>query len=137
MSEITKLYENAGIEKEVIKGCYDYYSKLGIDIWKENDCRGKNCDTCKKDKSIKRYPPFTAEKQLELIKWLSDTDYYIHNIYKTIDTKEYFIDNYYYDMQTDNFEETLAGFINKHWQDLTEEEKQQVKGILEWEINTL
>lgn len=131
MSEITKLYENAGIEKEVIKGCYDYYSKLGIDIWKENDCRGKNCDTCKKDKSIKRYPPFTAEKQLELIKWLSDTDYYIHNIYKTIDTKEYFIDNYYYDMQTDNFEETLAGFINKHWQDLTEEEKQQVKGILE------
>lgn len=30
-----------------------------------------------------------------------------------------------------NFEESLAGLINSLWQDLTEEEKQQVKGILE------
>ena len=36
MNEIEKMYENANVEKEVIKGCYDYYSKLGIDIWKEN-----------------------------------------------------------------------------------------------------
>ena len=29
------------------------------------------------------------------------------------------------------FDEAIAGLINKLWQSLTEEEKQQVKGILE------
>ena len=31
----------------------------------------------------------------------------------------------------DNFDECLADLVNVIWQDLTEEEKQQVKGILE------
>ncbi|MBQ5918327.1 MAG: hypothetical protein IIW92_07185, partial [Lachnospiraceae bacterium] len=31
----------------------------------------------------------------------------------------------------EEFEESLANLINTIWQDLTEEEKQQVKGILE------
>ena len=138
MSEITKLYENAGVEKEVIKGCYDYYSKLGIDIWKENDCRGKNCDTCKKDKSIKRYPPFTAEKQIAILITLAN-----YNLYE--DTKKLLIDSFngeiyigfYQDITltanaTDtDFAECVAKLINSLWQDLTEEEKQQVKEILE------
>jgi hypothetical protein len=116
MSEITKLYENAGIEKEVIKGCYDYYSKLGIDIWKENDCAGKNCDTCKKDKSIKRYPPFTAEKQLEIVKQILFSTWWMN--LKRLQFSE-------------KFAEGLAQMINELWQDLSEEERQQVKGILE------
>jgi hypothetical protein len=130
MSEITKLYKNAGIKKEVIKGCYDYYSKLGIDIWKENDCAGKNCDTCKKDKSIKRYPPFTAEKQIGILKLLTinrgilikQNVFFtnLENPEKTIGTEN--IDS--------NFDEGFASLINILWQDLTEEEKQQVKGIL-------
>jgi len=120
MSEITKLYENANIEKEIIKGCYDYYSELGIDIWKENDCRGKNCDTCKKDKSIKRYPPFTAEKQLKLIEFFISSIWWINlkSLDKTLD----------YSL---NFENKLAKLVNRLWQEFTKEQQQQVKGILE------
>ena len=81
MSEITKLYENAGIEVPAVR----------LKIFKDDN--GK----------IYTQPPFTAEKQLELIKWLGAED----------------------------FENALAGLINSLWQDLTEEEKQQVKGILE------
>jgi hypothetical protein len=33
--------------------------------------------------------------------------------------------------RVDNFSEALASVCNSLWQDLTEEEKQQVKGILE------
>lgn len=138
MSEIEKMYENANIEKEVIKGCYDYYSKLGIDIWKENDCSGKNCDTCKKDKSIKGYPPITAEKQIAILITLAN-----HNLYE--DDKRLLIDSFngeiyirfYQDITltanaTDtDFAECVAKLINNLWQSLTEEEKQQVKGILE------
>ena len=58
-------------------------------------------------KDVYKYPPFTAEKQLELIKWLSDTDYYIHTLYKTIDTKEYCIENDFYNVQANDFEEAL------------------------------
>lgn len=81
MSEISKLYENAGFEVEM------------------------------------GYPPFTAEKQLKLIKWL-------------------IIEGYIEDMLTvqiseENFEACLADTFNELWQDLTEEEQQQVKGILE------
>lgn len=111
MNEVTKLYENVGF---IQKRCKDY-----------------SCIVCDKNKDCDKYPPFTAEKLIELIKWLSDTDYYIHNIYKTIDTKEYCIENDFYDIQTNKFEEALARLINKLWQDLTEEERKQIKEILE------
>lgn len=141
MNEIEKMYENANVEKEVIKGCYDYYSKLGIDIWKENDCRGKNCDTCKKDKSIKRYPPFTSEKQLKLIKWLAinKEDFGVHyrdydDEYRWVCGCEFEVEVYRIFNEDETFEESLAGLINMLWQNkifsLTAEEKQQIKEIL-------
>lgn len=110
MSEIEKLYENAGIGKQKYFVMQNESYKDVFEI---------------------KYPPFTAEKQLELIKWLADTDYYIHSIYRTIDTRKYCIENSYYDIETVGFEETIAGLINKLWRDLTEEEKQQIKEILE------
>jgi hypothetical protein len=129
MDEIIKLYENAGVKKEVIKGCYDYYSKLGIDIWKENDCAGKNCDTCKKDKSIKRYPPFTAEKQIAILQFCLKWGQ-VH-ILKGIDD-EYRIENSYYRQgHQPTLADAIANYINEKWEKLTPEEKQQVKGILE------
>ena len=77
-----------------------------------------------------KYPPFTAEKQIELIKWLIQK-------YKTI-LIEHKLNLFYInirDIYTGKvhieFDETIAGLINNIWQDLTEEEKQQVKGILE------
>lgn len=70
---------------------------------------------CGVDEQIINYPPFTAEKQIELIKWMIKTSH------------RYFIQ----DIIADDFSETLAGVFNLYWQDLTEAEKQQVKGILE------
>lgn len=135
MSEIIKLYRNAGIEKEVIKGCYEYYAENdGIDIYTVNDCKNKDCNTCKADKSIKEYPPFTAEKQIELIKWLAQKDYYTCDYCEIEPRKngqEWLSYCHFKSWTSNTFENALAGLINEMWQSLTEEEKQQVKGILE------
>ena len=133
MSEIEKMYENAGVEKEVIKGCYEYYSENGgIDIYTVNDCKNKDCNTCKADKSIKEYPPFTAEKQIELIKWLMNKSF----SYSTVEDKDGIKYWFEIDYETSshgfkNFEETIADTINEMWQDLTDAEKAQIKEILE------
>ena len=135
MSEVSNLYENAGVEKEVIKGCYDYYSILGIDIWKENDCRGKNCDTCKADKSIKEYPSFTAEKQIELIKYFSNNYNIsinkIDNIFRLLFINKDGIHNFY--TNGVDFAEQLALFVISRYKNqiLTDAEKAQIKEILE------
>ena len=62
MNEVTKLYENAGVLKVKPSICTD----------NEKFCEG--CAAYDKGyiprcRSVE-YPPFTAEKQLELIKWL-------------------------------------------------------------------
>ena len=84
MSEIEKMYENAGVEP-----VYPY---------------------------TKCYPYFTAEKQIELIKWLI-----VHSPSTCLEDE----------IIVCAFEDSLANIINTMWQSLSEEEKQQVKGILE------
>ena len=69
MNEVEKLYENAGV-----KGCckyakYDYEGEEGT--WYYCTKEGKECWTYPNgdaDCVEKGYPPFTAEKQIELIK---------------------------------------------------------------------
>lgn len=109
MNEIEKMYENTGIE---LRKCSECNNNM--------DCGyGKGC-----------YPPFTAEKQLFLLQWLLDkTDLYLHR-HKTDFTYSIASDNYAVNKYKD-FKESIAEFINANWQDLIEEEKQQVKGILE------
>ena len=79
----------------------------------------------------KCYPEFTSEKQIYLIKWLSDKADYIdihYDRYKGL-----------FNIQTgmgglcvcSEFEQALASRVNIIWQDLTEEEKQQIKNILQ------
>lgn len=106
MSEVEKLYKNARVS---CKPNY-VYNKAPI-------------------LSGLEYPPFTAEKQLELIKWLIREKYLIGR----------YIDSYYelftnsmisYNSKNEYFEKSLAGLINNLWQDLTEEEKQEIKRIL-------
>ena len=112
MTEIEKMYRNAGL------------------IY---------CDKCRHDRDIdclylceNKYPPFTAEKQLELIKWLvhkgvlhittsTRNEYRVFGFIKTGDYKI-------------EFEETLASYVNYLWQDLTEEGRKQIKEILESEV---
>jgi hypothetical protein len=106
--EITKLYKNAGISKEpaIIP------SSGEVIYWKN-------------------YPPFTAEKQIRIIKWLSDKADYIdihYDRYKGIFNIQTGMGGLYV---CNEFERALASRVNAIWQNLTEEEKQQVKGILE------
>ena len=107
MSEIEKMYELAGVEKEYKIHTIDWQS------FKEY-----------------YYPPFTAEKQIAILQLLTQQcDLTISHF-----TEWEFI---HYDGQEptqvtgEDFAETFAKLINAYWQSLTEEEKQQVKGILE------
>ena len=112
MNEIEKMYKNANVKKDWNSTPYG-----GIEEY---------------------YPPFTAEKQLQLIKWLGELD--MLEIMRTTREDKAWIINSEYGMSGNvykhtsrmkSFEETLAGLINSLWQDLTEEERKQVRGILE------
>ena len=90
------------------------------------------------EKAYIDYPPFTAEKQLELIKWLASYGKYepTRKLFLQCLDGEWYIAVYEgMDVVSNgskvDFKECLARVINKIWQSLTEEEKQQVKGILE------
>lgn len=110
MNEVEKMYKNAGIS---CKPNY-VYNKVPI-------------------LSGLKYPPFTAEKQLELIKWLIQR-------YKEIVIEHklnlYYINirDIYTGMVHIEIDETIAGLINYLWQDLTDAEKAQIKNILESEV---
>ena len=127
MSEITKLYENCNIKPK----------QEGYCDW-DSDCpypRLKCNDECPywKDEDEAKYPPFTAEKQIELIKFLLK-NYEGIDINKKINRFNFLVDNATFigcHHNDKSFEESLAGVINKLWADMPDEEKQQVKGILE------
>ena len=125
MNEIEKLYENAGVSKEVIPCPAEYYGyNCTRNNWDDADC---SCD-------LEGYPPFTSEKQLELLKLCFDK---YEKLEKVRGLKERCIIYYRFDkngytefVNCETWEETIAGLVNNLWQDLTEEEKEQVKGIL-------
>lgn len=112
MNEVEKMYSNA--ELHYCKNCR-HYSEIDCIYICEN-----------------KYPPFTSEKQLNIIKWLLknyDIDFSQlgERIYTSLDGV-----NCISGLGSGNtFEESLTQAINDLWQDLTEEEKQQVKEILE------
>ena len=128
-SEVEKMYENYNIKPKQ-KGycdCGDYcprpYNKCG--------------DECPSWIAEVKYQPFTAKKQLELIKWLGELD--MLEIMRTTREDKAWIINSEYGMsgnvykhtsRTKSFEESLASLINSLWQDLTKEERKQVKEIL-------
>ncbi len=141
MSEIEKLYENCGIKPNHTDECklVDIYwnneelaDKYGLfDNYIKAKCpHNQECtDECEHAYDKDTYPPFTAEKQLKLIKFLFN-----HNVYYDVDVKG----NYWFHITDDcytyyynKFEIALANIINEMWQDLTEEEKDQIRGILE------
>lgn len=112
MSEITKLYENAGVLKECLSPCYIN------ETWrKTHDC--PNCD------NRESYPPFTAEKQLELIKWISHHD----GCFKVYLNSIEFGDTGFGSCFT--FEESLAKAVSNFLMSATDKEKQRIKEILE------
>ena len=121
MNEVEKMYENAGLEPVLFYDCESYNQK------------------------VEKGYLFTAEKQLELIKWLARKDYgycaeslliSIRDGYNYLSvgiTTEFGSECFYEDSTFDNkqFDEAIAGLINKLWKKLTEEERKQIKEILE------
>jgi hypothetical protein len=95
MNEIEKMYKNAGVKPI---------------------CDGLDCWTCIAKCNNGKYPEFTAEKQIELIKeiYLGYPLQYASGNYDNL-----------------SFEEGLAYRINNSWEDLMEKQKQQIKEILE------
>ena len=132
MKEIEKLYSLAGVEPQ--KQCYYWdcpYStgEVMLDLQKEKDCA--NCKN--PDKAV--YPSFTAEKQLELLKICFDK---YERLEKVRGLKERCIIYYHFEsngytefVNCETWEETIAGLINNLWQDLTEAEQNEIRGILE------
>ena len=126
MSEITKLYENVEVKKQIPRVC------------SSNELYCKECEAHIEDVmpycKNAEYPPFTAEKQIELIKWLAQKDCYCCDyteIKPRDNNNEWMSHSVFKTGYAHTFEESLANLINAIWQDLSEEEKQQVKGILE------
>ena len=117
MSEIKKMYDNAGVKPEINYVC------------DKEPCEQHSVD-CQKCSHLydtrEDYPDFTAEKQIELIKLLAKGEIKIDN---TDGEYEFSIFDTISDFSS--FEESLADLTNRMWQSLTPEEKQQVKGILE------
>ena len=134
---IQKLYEIADTKKKYL----DF-------ICKNKNCEYKklsgkfacvNCFNSTRQK-IKTYPPFTAEKQLELIKWL------LHHKQTTQVELRYFGNSYYvthctksknknYEYVRDGkarlFENSIADLFCDMWESLTDNQKQEIKEILE------
>lgn len=81
----------------------------------------------------KPYPPFTAEKQLDLIKFVSN--FKVYEVIKHENRKWYMCAcigcDDYYESRSESFDQAVAGLIINLWQDLTEEQKQEIKRILE------
>jgi hypothetical protein len=132
MSEVEKLYENAGIKLGCCKYAeYGYEGEEGT--WYYCKKENKECWTYPNGNANcveKGYPPFTAERQIELIKWLVKNQ----DIFKITYHREFLWCSSIEWVESDcyeEFEESLADLINTIWQDLTEEEKQQIKEILE------
>ena len=120
MSEVEKMYENAGVKFIIGVHCR---AKTG------DGCKSR-CSVCDYNTKPKEYPPFTAEKQLELIKWLARFNVRIE--YTEYTNAKYFIESHYhgYSVFMKYFEQALAGFINILWQDLTETERNEIRSIL-------
>ncbi len=109
MNEIEKMYENAGIEP--------------LCQIPDNYCGMKNI-----------YEDFTAEKQIELIKWLVKIGYSDERIINYVNGNYYCLyswDDFNESETFKTYEEALACAINYIWQSLTKKERRQIKDILQ------
>lgn len=126
MNEVEKMYKT--IFGEFAPNCSLCIKLIDCTIFNNtHNCNKFECD-------YKRL--FTAEKQLELIKWLA---YKMHiTIGKGLPWGQYDDDWWtvtskkgYAGTNAYKLEEALANFVNCLWQDLTEVERKQIKEILE------
>ena len=124
MSEVEKMYENAGCKLDCCKYAeYGYEGEEGT--WYYCKKEGKECWTYPKgdaDCVEKDYPPFTAEKQLKILCFIVNNK---HSV--TFHDQVFSGDR----LTLEKIQENLAWAINRMWQSLTEEERKEIKEILE------
>lgn len=83
------------------------------------------------------YPPFTAEKQLELIKFISNTDVfcnfhcYIVSARWSVDYGKWAVGVGGCDICHKQFEQALAGLVLEVWDGISDNQKQEIKRILQ------
>lgn len=141
MNEIEKMYDNANVEKHLVYfECHrgrSSFRKCPI-YYDERDERCFYCFCENKMKEVYEYPPFTAEKQIKIENViLRNENNYRRWIEYSINAHGKwvveFMDNSGINITV--LEETrakaFANIINNLWKNLTEEKKQQIKGILE------
>ncbi len=129
MSEVEKMYENCNIKPKK-KGYCDWDSNCPYPHHNCND----ECPYWKYEDETK-YPPFTAEKQLFLLQLLARKSHITIGLglpwgqyddsWWTVTSKNGGLGTNAY-----KFEEALASFVNSKWQDLTDNEKAEIKEIL-------
>ena len=113
MENIENLYKNADVEKK-------RYCEF------DDECPflfGHKCEDCDVDYKPEGYiyPPFTAEKLLELIVFLINRKY---PLLFSLDEGKGKISKFILGIG-------ITKILNNIWQDLTEDEKQQIKEILQ------
>jgi hypothetical protein len=120
MTEISKMFENAGIKGE----WRDYRTKNGK-IYEGKNPKNRNIRLCK--------PRFTAEKQLNIFKmfcnrYLEISQHVEENGDLCFGIKTT-VSDYIVAFDKD-FAECLACFVNNYWSSLTDQEKEEIRNIL-------
>ena len=113
---IQKLYEIAGVEKQPVYSGSQLYNPV---------ITGHE------------YSPFTAEEQLKLIKFISNTDVfgnfhcYIVSARWSIDYGKWAVGVGGCDVCHEQFEQALAGLVLEMWDGIPVNQKQEIKKILQ------
>ena len=125
MSEVEKMYENAEPDRNC--NLYKHFTECPM--------KHTQCEDCENFV----FPPFTAEKQLNIIKLISKQGQIIienweednrgFNVTFRANSNLRYITMDCITRRT--VEEAIAQIINDLWQDLTEEERKRIRGILE------
>jgi len=134
-NEIKKLYKNVGLDNLWVEryddsngfeheNWYPSYNVMIKSMMEKNDWTLTEARNVAKKECHKELLPFTAEKQISLIIFLSYN--YSRGLLINLRAMDKDIDIYDFEL----FGECLARLVNNLWQDLNEEEKQQIKEIL-------
>lgn len=143
MNEVEKMYENCKIKKQYcgwldmgdLDAQYTYVRCDSLEEFNDTAMMSRTSYSSEEedwDKPSIEYPPFTAEKQIELIEWLGELQIdtrkgYWHLAKFGRTTKTVYANN-------GNLGEALSEIVNQLWKNLTEEKQKQVKNILESEV---
>lgn len=132
MNEIEKMYDNCNLLKPHAWSCK--FDRIGDGKM----CECRPCKNCKHSKQEYYHKPFTAEKQIELLQFLTKLDLYSEIVLRHTSDNKSSIEIRVSDPEVtledekrNTIGEAIAAVINQRWEFLTEEGKKRIKEILE------